>query len=100
VFRRAYAGEHGHADVISYRDSGAAGNTLDRPAMNRLMADIKAGKIGAVLAVNLSRIARTIPMMLEWRRLTRENGVTFLTLAEDMQNTTPETRERLNYKSN
>jgi hypothetical protein len=79
---RVCADEHGHADVIPYRDNGAAGNTLDRPAMNRLTEDIKAGKIGAVFAVNLSRIARAHTLILEWSDLTRKHGVTFNTLAE------------------
>jgi hypothetical protein len=90
---RAYADEHGHADVIPYRDNGAAGNTLDRPAMNALTADIKAGRIGAVLAVNLSRIARAHTLILEWHRLTREHGITFNTLAEGGQITAAEMPE-------
>jgi DNA invertase Pin-like site-specific DNA recombinase len=72
---RAYAYENGHADVIPYRDSGAAGNSLDRPAMNALTADIRAGKIGAVLVTDISRIARTLPLVSEWRKLLFEHGV-------------------------
>jgi hypothetical protein len=92
---RARAHEHGHADGIPYADNGAAGPTLDRPAMNALTTDIQSGKIGAVLAVNPSRIARTIPMMSEWRRLTCEHGVTLITLAEGEQNAAAETAETL-----
>jgi hypothetical protein len=75
---RAYAEEHGYGHTICYRDNGAAGNTLNRPAMAALTADIRAGKIGAVLAVNTSRIARTLPLMSEWRELLDRHGAIFV----------------------
>jgi site-specific DNA recombinase len=79
---RAYAGEHGYGDIICHRDCGAAGTTLDRPAMNRLVAEIKAGEIGTVITADVSRIARTYPLAMEWRELTRKHGVTFVALAD------------------
>jgi hypothetical protein len=82
---RAYADEHGYGSIVCYRDCGAAGNTLDRPAMNRLVADIKAGEIGEVLALDISRIARTFPLSTEWRKLLNEHGVAFVTLADGEQ---------------
>jgi hypothetical protein len=88
-----YADEHCCADIIPYTDHGAAGNTLDRPAMNRLTAGIKAGKIGAVFTVNPGRIARTHLPILKWTRLIRKHGVTFITLAEGRQNAAAEMLE-------
>jgi hypothetical protein len=79
---RAYAEEHDYADTVCYRDNEAAGNTLDRPAMAALTADIKAGEIGAVLITNRSRIARTFPLVSEWRELLCEHGVKFIALAD------------------
>jgi DNA invertase Pin-like site-specific DNA recombinase len=43
--------------------------------MNRLVADIKAGEIGAVLAPDISRIARAFPLSTQWRKLLNEHGV-------------------------
>jgi DNA invertase Pin-like site-specific DNA recombinase len=71
---RAYANEHGYTNAVCYRDNGAAGNTLSRPAMAALMADIKAGEIGAVLATDISRIARAYPLATEWHKLIRAHG--------------------------
>jgi DNA invertase Pin-like site-specific DNA recombinase len=71
---RAYAHEHGYADIVCHRDNGAAGNTLSRPAMAALMADINAGEIGAVLATDISRIARTRELAMEWHKLIRAHG--------------------------
>ncbi|MDR2444209.1 MAG: recombinase family protein [Deltaproteobacteria bacterium] len=65
---RAYADEHGYKDIVCYADAGAAKTTLDRPTMNKLTEDIKAGKIGAVLAVNTSRIAPNLSARNEMAR--------------------------------
>jgi hypothetical protein len=72
---RAYAEEHGHADVSPYRDCGASGNTLERPALNRLTADIEAGEIGAVLVADTSRIARNFTLVSEWMKILNRCGV-------------------------
>jgi hypothetical protein len=82
-FLRAYAEESGYGNIVPYRDNGALGTTLDRPAMNRLTADVKAGEIGAVLAADVSRIARTLTLVSEWRDLLREYGVTLVITADD-----------------
>ncbi|MDR3348666.1 MAG: recombinase family protein [Acidaminococcales bacterium] len=74
----AYAEERGCTDIVRYRDSGSVGTTLDRPALNRLTADIKSGEIGAVLVTNMSRIARMLTLVSEWRDLLWEYGVTLI----------------------
>jgi hypothetical protein len=102
---RAYAEEHDHADVSPYRDCGAAGNTLERPALNRLTADIEAGEISAVLVADTSRIARNFMLVSEWMKILNRcgakliavKGVAVASLAEltyrrvgDYQTRTPE----------
>ena len=69
-----YAAEHGCAEPIIYRDSGENGLTLDRPAMNALTTDIKAGKIGTVIAADRARIARNHRLFAEWRDMLNEHG--------------------------
>jgi DNA invertase Pin-like site-specific DNA recombinase len=55
---RRFAEEHGYPHPVCYIDNGVSGTTLNRPAMNRLIADIQAGAIKAVLVTNASRLAR------------------------------------------
>jgi DNA invertase Pin-like site-specific DNA recombinase len=43
-----------------YDDIGRSSETLDRPALNRLIVDIQAGNIDRVLVHRLDRIARKI----------------------------------------
>jgi hypothetical protein len=72
---RACAEKHGHADVILYRDNGAAGNTLDRLALNELTADTEAGEIGAVLVADISRISLNLTLVSEWQKILDKHGV-------------------------
>jgi DNA invertase Pin-like site-specific DNA recombinase len=75
---RAFAEEHGCTEIACYSDSGVEGNTLDRPALNRLTADIKAGEIAEVLVANISRISRNQLQYEVWRNLIDKYGATLI----------------------
>ena len=53
-----YAAEHGFLNCVHYTDDGWSGGNFERPSWKRLIADIEAGKVGAVLAKDMSRIGR------------------------------------------
>ena len=53
-----YAAHHGFTNILHYTDDGWSGGNFDRPSWKRMMADIEAGKIGCVLAKDMSRIGR------------------------------------------
>lgn len=54
-----WAEEHGLGDLTEYIDQGISGtNTVDRPAFQKLVADVEKGKIGTILCKDLSRIFR------------------------------------------
>jgi DNA invertase Pin-like site-specific DNA recombinase len=55
-----------------YQDVGLPGDTLDRPGLQRLLQDIRAGKVGCVVVHTLDRLGRdailfaaALPMFLE-----------------------------------
>jgi hypothetical protein len=79
---REYAEKYGYGEPAFYRDCGQSGATLDRPAINALTADIRAGKIGAVVAADIARIARNYALFSEWLDMLSEYGVTLVTLAD------------------
>jgi hypothetical protein len=79
---REYAKKRGYGGLTFYRDCNKSGLTLDRPAMNALTADIKAGKIGVVIAADIARIARNFALFSEWLDLLTEYGVALVTLAD------------------
>lgn len=43
-----------------YDDGGISGGTLDRPAVQRLLADIDAGKIDRVVVYKVDRLSRSL----------------------------------------
>ena len=49
-----------------YDDGGYTGGNMDRPALRRLMADIEAGKIDAVIVYKVDRLSRSL---LDFARL-------------------------------
>ncbi|MDR1051136.1 MAG: recombinase family protein [Deltaproteobacteria bacterium] len=78
---REFAAGHGYEIVKTYRDCGVSGVTLVRPAMSKLIADIKTGTIGAVITQDIARIARNFALVSEWLELLRAYGVKLITLA-------------------
>jgi site-specific DNA recombinase len=47
-----------------YADPGVSGTLRDRPGLNRLLADARAGKIGRVICTKLDRVGRTAALIL------------------------------------
>ncbi len=54
----AYAAQHGFTNCDHYTDDGWSGGSFDRPDWKRMIADIEAGKVGCVIAKDMSRIGR------------------------------------------
>ncbi len=53
-----YAKEHGFLHCEHYTDDGYSGGTFERPDWKRMVADIEAGRVGAVLVKDMSRVGR------------------------------------------
>ncbi len=53
-----YAVRNGFPNIRFYIDDGYSGTNFDRPGFTQLLNDIKAGKIGAVITKDLSRLGR------------------------------------------
>ena len=56
---RAFAASFGWKDVKLYTDPGFSGASLDRPAMQELIRDVKAGKVCRVIVYKLDRLSRS-----------------------------------------
>ena len=55
---RRYAKGRGLAITEAYSDAGVSGATLERPALQRLIADCRAGKVGAIITKDPERLSR------------------------------------------
>ena len=58
ILLEGYAAQQGFTNIRHYTDDGWSGGTFDRPDWKRLIADIEAGKVGCVIAKDMSRIGR------------------------------------------
>jgi len=75
-----FAKENGYINIAWYIDDGEKGNTFNRPAMQRLIADIKLSKVKTVIVTGIDRIARGILPFAEWQRLLQERDTRCISL--------------------
>jgi len=65
-----------------YREEGFSGKDMDRPELQRLLEDIRSGKIDTVIVYKIDRITRSLRDFYElWDHLTKHN-VEFVSLNE------------------
>ena len=58
IMLRDFAEKHGMFQYEYYVDDGYTGRNFNRPAFQRMIADIEAGKVGCVVTKDLSRLGR------------------------------------------
>jgi site-specific DNA recombinase len=60
----AYVASQRHAGWIAlpemYDDGGLSGGTIERPALQRLLSDIKAGKVQIIVVYKVDRLTRSL----------------------------------------
>ena len=80
----------------AYDDGGLSGGTLDRPALQRLLADIEAGKIDIVVVYKVDRLSRSL---LDFSKLVETMDrarVSFVSVTQSFNTTTSMGRLTLN----
>jgi len=76
-----------------YADEGISGkNIVDRPAINRLIADIESGKVNNVLVFKVDRLTRNTKNLLELVELFEDCNCSFNSLTESIDTETPSGR--------
>jgi DNA invertase Pin-like site-specific DNA recombinase len=79
-----------------YDDGGLSGGTLERPALQRLLADVEAGKIDIVVVYKVDRLTRSL---LDFSRLVEtfdKAGTSFVSVTQSFNTTTSMGRLTLN----
>lgn len=74
--------------VVWYSDK-FTGKTMDRPGMNRMLADVQAGKISAVCVWRLDRLGRTAKGLTALFDDLRERKVNLISLRDGLDLSTP-----------
>jgi site-specific DNA recombinase len=79
-----------------YDDGGISGGTLDRPALNELMEDIRDHKIDCVVVYKVDRLSRSLLDFARLIDLFDQHNVTFVSVTQQFNTTTSMGRLTLN----
>lgn len=84
------------ASKDKYDDGGFSGGSLERPALSKLLADIKAGKINVIAVYKIDRLTRSLTDFSKLVEVFDEYGVTFVSITQSFNTTTSMGRLTLN----
>src|SRR6516164_1674875 len=79
-----------------YDDGGFTGGNMERPALQRLLADIAAGKIDCVIVYKLDRLSRSLLDFARMMQAFEEHGVSFVSVTQQFNTATSMGRLILN----
>ncbi len=79
-----------------YDDGGISGGTMERPALQRLLADIGAGRIDTVVVYKVDRLTRSLNDFAKIVEAFDAKGVSFVSVTQQFNTTTSMGRLTLN----
>jgi DNA invertase Pin-like site-specific DNA recombinase len=79
-----------------YDDGGISGATLDRPALQRLLADIEAQRVDVVVVYKIDRLSRALMDFAKLVEVFDRNHVNFVSVTQSFNTTTSMGRLTLN----
>jgi DNA invertase Pin-like site-specific DNA recombinase len=80
----------------AYDDGGISGGTMDRPALQRLLADIQQGKVRVVVVYKVDRLTRSLSDFARIVEIFDARGVSFVSVTQQFNTTTSMGRLTLN----
>jgi site-specific DNA recombinase len=79
-----------------YDDGGFSGATMDRPALQRLLADISAGRVDIVVVYKIDRLTRSLADFAKIVEILDTRGASFVSVTQQFNTTTSMGRLTLN----
>ena len=79
-----------------YDDGGISGATLERPALQRLLADIEAHRVDVIVVYKIDRLSRALMDFAKLVEVFDRNNVTFVSVTQSFNTTTSMGRLTLN----
>lgn len=96
----AYIISQRHASWVAvpdmYDDGGLSGGTMERPALQRLLNDIKAGKVQIVVVYKVDRLTRSLADFAKIVDVLDEHDASFVSVTQQFNTTTSMGRLTLN----
>ena len=80
----------------SYDDGGWSGGNLNRPALQRMMADVRAGLIDIVVVYKIDRLSRSLVNFAELQTEFEKYDVSFVSVTQEINTSTSSGRMMLN----
>jgi len=89
---------HAHWTLVRtrYDDGGFSGGSTDRPALQRLLADVRARKVQVIVVYKVDRLTRSLADFAKLVELFDEHGVSFVSVTQQFNTTTSMGRLTLN----
>src|ERR1700675_4501226 len=78
AFIRSQQGEGWRLVESAYDDGGLSGGTLDRPALQRLLADVGRGQVDIIVVYKVDRLTRSLMDFAKIVEQFDRNGVSFV----------------------
>jgi DNA invertase Pin-like site-specific DNA recombinase len=79
-----------------YDDGGFTGGNMERPALQRLLADIRAGPIDCVVTYKVDRLSRSLLDFAKMMETFEQHGVSFVSITQQFNSATSMGRLVLN----
>src|SRR6188768_4181095 len=79
-----------------YADGGFSGGNTDRPALQRLLVEVRAGKIDIIVVYKVDRLTRSLSDFAKLVELFDKHGVSFVSVTQQFNTTTSMGRLTLN----
>jgi DNA invertase Pin-like site-specific DNA recombinase len=79
-----------------YDDGGFSGGTLERPAFQRLLSDVRAGRIDIVVVYKVDRLTRSLSDFAKIVEVFDKHGVSFVSVTQQFNTTSSMGRLTLN----
>ncbi len=81
---RDYCRARGWTDVREFIDTGISGTKERRPALDRMMVEVKARRVDVLVVAAFDRFGRSVRHLVEALELFRHLGVEFISLREQI----------------
>src|SRR5579862_5038868 len=88
AFIRSQAGEGWRLIKTAYDDGGFSGGTMERPALQRLLTDIRERLIDTVVVYKVDRLTRSLADFAKMVELFDERGISFVAVTQQFNTTT------------
>ena len=96
AFVKSQAGEGWRLIKTAYDDGGFSGGTMERPALQRLLADIRNGLVDVVVVYKVDRLTRSLADFAKMVELFDAHSVSFVAVTQQFNTTTSMGRLTLN----